>query len=173
MSSGFKLGFFSFFLVFFAFISSSCFVVITNGASSVEMVADAEQSLTEAFNIVFDAEEADANVSGLLSKLDQCGVYLTDAHAFLLLSDSDNAAQSATFCIELSTEVFDEAVFLRERAEKIKNDEHSITVISSVMGIIIVILSGRFFWKLVKRRYYTEVMLKKPEVNYYESKEHS
>jgi len=52
-------------------------------------IAEAEEILVSAYGAVLEAEEAGANVSGLLGRLNLGGEYLAEAYAYVRLGDSE------------------------------------------------------------------------------------
>ena len=127
-------------------------------------VADAEEALVSAYGAVLDAEEAGANVSGLLGRLSVGGEYLAEAYAYLSLENSESAGRLAGFCVEVADNVEAESVVLREEAERIERADVLMRVFVSAVGVVIVVVGGFVLWKLFKRRYHERILNSMPEV---------
>jgi hypothetical protein len=133
-------------------------VSATNGDVVPLDVVEAEEALGLAYDAVLEAEEAGANVSGLLDRLSVGGEYLAEAYAYVRLEDSESAGRLAGLCVEAVDGVEGEAVFLRERADILTR------VFGSVVGVVVVVVCGFVLWWLFKRHYYKKILELEPEV---------
>jgi hypothetical protein len=128
-------------------------------------VAEAEEALALAYDVVLEAEEAGANVSSLLDKLTVGGGFLAEAYAHIRLGDYERAGRLADFCVEVVDVVEEEAVLLKDEAERMKREDLLVRVFGSAVGIVIVVVIGFVLWQVFKRRYHQKVLQSKPEVN--------
>ncbi len=141
MSSPFKLLVISVLLlfllpVFIPWVSASSEDVATLS------ITQAEETLASAFEAVLDAEEAGANVSGLLGRLNFGGEYLAEAHVWYRLGVFENASRFADLCFEVVGDVGGEAVGLRDEAERLGEADFVVKMFGSVGGVIVVVFFG-------------------------------
>jgi hypothetical protein len=127
-------------------------------------VAEAKEALVSAYNAVLEAEEAGANVSGLLGRLNVGGEYLAEAYAYIRLGDFESAGRFAGLCVEEVEGVRSEAGGLREEAHGWWTLDVIVKVIWSVVGVVVVVVGGFVVWRIFKRRYHGKVLGMRPEV---------
>jgi len=154
---------FSFFL-FFLFTFSVPWVSASNGNVVPLEVAEAEKALVLAYDAVLEAEEAGANVSGLLARLNLGGEYLAEAYVWVRLGDSESAARFAGLCVEVVGDIRGEAVGLKEEAHGWWVLDVSVRLIWSVFGMIVIVVVGYVVWHVFRRRYLERVLGSRPEV---------
>lgn len=128
-------------------------------------VADAEEALVSAYGAVLDAEEAGANVSGLLGRLSVGGEYLAEAYDYVRLGDSENAGRLAGLCVEAVDDLEGEAALMREDAARLERADLLAMVFGSAVGVVVVVVSGVLLWTIFKRRYHEKILKLRPEVN--------
>jgi hypothetical protein len=137
-------------------------------ASSGDMipleVAEAEEALVLAYDAVLEAEEAGANVSGLLGRLNVGGEYLAEAYVWVRLGDSEKASRFAGLCVEVVGDMRGEAVGLREEAHGWWVLDVIVRLIWSVFGLIVIVVVAFVVWRVFRRRYLKRVLGLKPEV---------
>jgi hypothetical protein len=151
--------------LFSLFSVSVPWVSATDGDVVPLEVAEAEEALVSAYEVVLEAKEAGANVSGLLDKLNVGSEYLAEAYAYVRLGDFESAGRFVGLCVEVVDDVGDEAVLLRDEAVRLEKEDFSVRVLGSAVGVIIVVVGGFVIWELFKRRYYEKVLGLKPEVS--------
>lgn len=127
-------------------------------------LTEAERAFTSAYEAVFEAEQAGANVSGLFGRLNIAGEYLSEAYVWYHSGDSENASRFAGLCYDVVGDVKDEAVELRNEAKRLEETEFVETLFGSVVGIIVVAVSGYVVWRVFKRRYRKQFLGLRPEV---------
>jgi ribosomal protein L19 len=143
--------------VFLFSLVSVPWVSATNGGVVSLEVAEAEEALVSAYGVVLEAEEAGADVSGLLDKLNVGDEYLAEANAYVRLGNSESAGHFAGLCVEAVGDVGDEAVLLRDEAMKLGEADFIVTMIGSVVGVVVVVVAGFVVWRVFKRRYHKRV----------------
>jgi len=163
MSSPFKLLVISVLLlfllpVFIPWVSASSEDVATLS------ITQAEETLASAFEAVLDAEMAGANVSGLFGRLNIAGEYLSEAYVWYRSGDSENASRFAGLCYDVVEDLKSEAVELRDETKRLGDAEFVVTIFGSVVGMIVVVVSGYVVWRVFKRRYRRQVLGLRPEV---------
>jgi hypothetical protein len=144
-------------------------VTATNGDAVPSEVAEAEEALVSAYDVVLEAEEAGANVSGLLDRLSVGGEYLAEAYNYVRLGDSENAGRLAGLCVEAVDDLEGEAALMREEAARLERADLLARVFGSAVGVVVVVVSGVLLWALFKRRYNEKILKLRPEVNDVES----
>jgi len=127
-------------------------------------LADAEEALGSAYGAVLDAEEAGANVSGLLDRLNLGGEYLAEAYVWYRLGASENASRFAGLCREVVGDVRGEAVGLKSEAHGWWVLDVLVRIIWSVGGVIVVVVVGFVVWRVFRKRYLKRVLGSRPEV---------
>ena len=127
-------------------------------------LADAEEVLGSAYGAVLEAEEAGANVSGLLGRLSVGGGYLAEAYVWYRLGVSENASRFAGLCSEVVGDVRSEAVGLKSEAHGLWELDFLVRMIWSVGGVIVVVFLGFVVWRVFRRRYLRRVLGLRPEV---------
>lgn len=121
-------------------------------------VAEAEEALVSAYEIVLEAEEVGANVSGLLDKLNVGGEYLAEAYVWVRLDDSENTSRFAALCYDVAKDVQSDAVELRDDAKDTPQNDFVAVMFRSVMGVILVVGLCFVGWLVFKWRYHKKVV---------------
>ena len=129
------------------------------GASSEDTatlaITQAEETFASAYEAVLEAEQAGANVSELLDRLNIAAEHLAEARMLYRLGDFDGAVNSA----DLSKPEMD----VKTEAEQLKIDAQTfwdtnlldrITV--PIAGVTVVILATFIAWQIFKRHYFRE-----------------
>jgi len=127
-------------------------------------LTNAESTLVSAYQKVLEAEEAGANVSGLLVRLNEAGGFLARARMAYTLGDFDEAVRFASSSGDVAVEVQNSAVGLRDLALGDGVQRLWFTLVGSVVGVVLVVLGCFWVWRVFKRRYYRRVLGMKPEV---------
>jgi len=128
-------------------------------------IAEAEEVLGSAYGAVLEAEEAGANVSGLFVRLDVGGEYLAEAYVWYRLGVYESASRFAGLCRDVVGDVRSEAFELRDEAERLGEADFVVNMIGSVVGVIVVVVSGFVVWRVFRRRYRKRVLGLRPEVS--------
>jgi hypothetical protein len=136
---------------------------ISHGTDEASKIDEADNDLKQAFEAVLAAENAGANVSGLMARLNQAGVLLAQAEMAYRDASSAEAADKASQCLIALQGVSDEASALRDSAlansQQVFRQSITISSISAVVFLLMLVLVWRWF-----SRYYMRKLLKmKPE----------
>ena len=153
-------------LVLSAFTSPP-FVLRAHASSQVvaaPAISQAEEVLVSAYEAVLEAEQAGTNVSGLLTRLNEAGDLLAQAHVLYRLEDFDGAARFSDPCREIGEEVRDEALGLRDQAVLEADQRFRWTMIGSILGVAIIVGVSFLGWRTFKLRYHRRILEMKPEV---------
>jgi hypothetical protein len=138
------------------------FAVDDVGASAA--IGQAEHDLDSAYVVVAEAEGAGADVSTLLNKLSNGGDFLSEAYAAFKTGDYVNASASAEKCISAVNGVADDAARLKTDAETARTNGFLFAVVGSSVGLVLLVVFGFLGWKLLKLRYFKQVMGMKPQL---------
>ena len=125
-------------------------------ATAIQAINQSEDVFASAYETVLETEQAGANVSVLLDRLNIAGENLAEAQMLLRLGNFDAAVHSA----ELSSDQID-GTFMNT-AEKLKNEaqefesEHwFVNVITSIVALIAAISGTSIAWIIFKRRHFS------------------
>ena len=158
--------FMSFLKLFFVLLILSVFAVsiFVSGGFAVDgedvaasAVDRAEVAVVLAYEAVLEAEEAGANVSGLLDRLNVAGGHLAEARMLYGLGDFDGAVDSADDSSRIGEEVRDEAEELKIEAYGSWVGSLWIRITGSIVGVVVVILGTFMAWGIFRRRYFRQV----------------
>ncbi len=144
---------------FFAFEVSA-----SSEDAAASAVGQAEEVLASAYEAVLGAEQARAEVTGLLASLNEAGELLAKAQVAFKLGDFDEAAVSAGLCSEICEGVRVEADELRGEAYGSRVMDSWSTMTGSLVGVVAVVFGSFWGWRVFKRRYVRRVSKMKPEV---------
>jgi len=154
----------------FSLVSVSVpWVSAANGDLAPLEVAEAEEALASAYEAVLQADEAGADVSGLLDKLNVGSEYLVEAYIWVPLGDSENISHFAGLCYDIALDVHSDAVEAIDEARNSEMNEFVLVMLGSVAGVILVVVLCSVGWHIFKKRYYKKVLGLKPEVVFGES----
>jgi len=164
---------FSLALLMFLVLASQIFVFETFAEVSENVAAsgltDAESVVVSAYQVVLKAEQAGANVSGLLVRLNEAEGFLTRARMAYELGDFEKAASFANSSRNIGVEVENAAVELKDSALSEGAQRMWFMMTGSIVGVVGVFLGSFWVWTVFKRRYYRRVLMLKPEVGSDES----
>jgi len=159
---------FSCILMIFLFAISSFFLIATaKGISENEATLasnDADGTVVSAYLATLKAEEAGANVSGLLIQLDEAGGFLARAHMAYRSGNFDETIHFANLSKNIGEEVQNAADRLEILALSEGHQRLLFTMIGSIACVILTVLGSFWGWRIFKRRYFKRVLKMKPEV---------
>lgn len=153
-------------LILSAFVSP-IFILKAHASSedlAVSAISQAEEALASAYEAVLEAEQAGANVSSLLARLNDAGRLLAKAQVAYRLADVDEATHSANLCYEISKGVRSDANEPRIGAYETRVMGFWLTMTGSLVGVVAVVFGSFLGWRAFKRRYYRRMLRTKPEV---------
>jgi len=164
---------FSFVLMTLLVFASQSYISVTiaqvSESEATLALTSAEGAVSSAYQAVLRAEEAGANVSGLLVQLNDAGELLAKAKVAYRLEDFDEAAHSASLCSKISENVKNETDELHVETYGSKITGFWLTSTGSLVGAVAVGLGSFWGWRFFKKRYYERVLEMKPEVSSNES----
>ena len=149
------------------FVSAALAEVSKDEAASA--LANADGVVVSAYQVVLKAEEAGANVSSLLIRLNEAGENLVHARVAYSLGNFDETTRFADLSRDIGEEVRNEANKLKGLAWAEDVQRLWFMMASSVIGVIAVAFGSFLAWRVFKRRYYRQVLGMRPEVGADES----
>lgn len=158
-------------LLLFAF--SSFFLLGALAAETEETalsaIGSAESVMESAFEVVLEAEEAGADVSGLLEELNDGAEALSKAHMFYRVGRYDDAVYFADLCYGLVDGIETRVDELQSAAVTQRRYDLYLTSLSSVVAVGFVCGVGFFGWRFFRERCRRKILEMKPEVGSDES----
>jgi len=157
-------------VVLFCLISFLLPVGSTTSESTIALkLAEIEDVMDLAYASTLEAEQAGANVSGLLARLNLGCEYLAEANVWYRLEDYENASHSLDLCLDVIEDVNEKASVLRDEGRSRGENDFVVTIFASIGGVIAIVLVGFVVWRIFRRHYMERVLRLKPEVNVDES----
>lgn len=127
-------------------------------------LVEADTAVKEAFSAVSKAEDAGANITSLLSRLNDGETLLAQAEMAYRVGDVTNAIDNAADAYAIASEVEDSAISARFTATvNAQNAFWSTTAILTVAGAAFVLFMF-FVWIRFKKSYIERLRNSKPEV---------
>ena len=140
------------------------FTVVSNVSVLGVKTADVEDTIVEAYGAVLEAEEAGADVSALLDRLDMAGEYWALARMSLRTGNMEGAAGNATLSVEALDELVEDAGVLRDKAIMESGERSWMAIGGSIGGVAAVVCGGWLSWNWFKKRYNERALKMRPEV---------
>ncbi len=140
------------------------FTVVSSVSVLGIKAADVEDTIVEAYGAVLEAEEAGADVSALLERLDVAGEYLVLARMSLRTGNMEGAAGNASLSVVALDGLVEDAGVLREEAVRESGERSWMAIGGSVGGVAAVVCGGWLSWSWFKKRYYKQALEMRPEV---------
>ncbi len=140
-------------LVLFVFVSGvsmRCFGAGIGDAFSA--ISDAEGKVVACYKAVSDAQGAGANVSDLLSVLNDAGWFLSRAKLAYNQSDFDSAVVYANNCSLKLNGFLEQAESLKLDAERAGYLDFMVNIVGSGVGAMGVVVGGFSVWVFLKKR---------------------
>ena len=132
------------------------FFVFRVGASSGDVAASAisqaEEVVASAYEAVLEAEQAGADVSGLLVRLNEGGEYLAGARMSFRLEDFNETVRFADLSRAVGEDVEKDAYVLKDLARSESVQRIWFTATGSVIGIMLVVSGSFWLWIFLKKR---------------------
>jgi hypothetical protein len=139
-----------------------CFAVGEVDASIA--INQAEQNLKLAYVEVAESENAGANISLLLNKLEVAASYISESDSAFRIGDYANAFSLASECSISVQGVVGDAERLKINAEISHNASFLLTAVGSGIGIGLILFFGFLGWRFFKKWYLKRVLKMKPSV---------
>jgi hypothetical protein len=157
-------------IIFFVLLAlGSCLCSSHNVLAQTQQTASkleaANIAVEQAFNAVLDAEKAGANVTSLVTQLNNAANILAQAENSNKTGDSNTAAARADSLLPIAQQITTAAQNAKQTALTSSQNTLWFTIVFTVVGSIMVVLVLFLVWLLFKRRYTTNLSQAKPEVN--------
>lgn len=133
-------------------------------AVAEESMSEAESVVVSAYRAVLEAEKVGANVTILLSQLNDAVSYLSKAYMSYRMGNLEDASHSANLCVDVGKEIEMEALGLRDEAEKESSRSLVNVLILSGIGVFSVLCVSAAGWGIFKKLYFKRILKLKPEV---------
>ena len=168
MQNNTKLCFISATVLLFVLFSMLIFPVFAAGnqEDAASSLSEAELSMGQAYAAVLDAESADADVSGLLVRLNDAAKWLSWAHMSFGVGDFDEAFGYAESTSDLGYEIVDEAKLLEVEAANARVYSSWVFLAISVVGVSVVVVGSVVGYRFFKRYYYDRLAKMRPKVDF-------
>jgi hypothetical protein len=153
-------------IIVFAHLGSQQINVIAGGEEVSSAIGKAEDASKLAFIAVLEAEEAGADVSHLIFKLNMACADLAEAENAYRAGNFREASIKAERCSALLNGLISEASKLRNAALVEAKSTFLSTLIFSVAGTTIFLVLLTLIWSLFKRYYIGKLLKAKPEAAY-------
>ena len=147
----FKIAVCCVFLVTFAVLFVSPAFCYSEDEARVAVEA-AESKILSCYNATFEAEQAGANVSGLLQVLNGAGWLLSEAKLAYNNEDFDLAYECAVNCSQKLEGIAIQANSLKIEAEQAGYMDFLVNYVSSAVASVVVVVGGYAAWVYFKRR---------------------
>ena len=149
--------------VVFSFVAGG---VLAQGGREVaaSAVSEAERSVALGFEAVLSAEEAGANVTGLVVRLNEAAGLFSDAQRAFDAGDYENATSLAELSVAAGGLVWDDAERLEVEAVDAASARMWLFLVASSVAVPLVLLVGFFGYRFFKRWYYGRLLRMKPRV---------
>lgn len=147
---------FSFIFMVLLVSTSLCFVNVSFAKVSEEeaasVLAEAERTLTSAYQAVLKAEESGANGTALLVQLNDAGELLARARMAYRSGNFNEVSVLVNSCKTIGLEVESAAVELKDSAISEGLQRMILTMTASVAGIAVIAVGSFWTWYLLRKR---------------------
>lgn len=127
-------------------------------------IGEADNAVRQAFKAVLEAEDAGANVSGLLDRLDEAGRFLADAEMAYRGGNASEAFAEAGSSFSMAEDVKGEAAGLKASAQASAANVFRWDLAFSSVGSAAFLVVLFFVWRRFKRGHVRRMLGMKPEV---------
>ena len=139
------------------------FAQTTAAAANLELQA-ANSAVDAAFTSISAAENAGANITGLITQLNSAAATLAQAENANRTGDYNSAAAEADSVIPIAQQVTSSAVSSLQTANVSSQNALRDTIAFTVIGITVFVVALFAVWRWVKARYIKSLSEAKPEV---------
>jgi CHASE3 domain sensor protein len=150
------------------FVVSACFFsfrfVVAQANQTESKLQAATTAVNQAFTSVLAAEKAGANVSGLLSQLNDANSLLAQAENANTSGDDNTAVNDANAALPIAQQVTRSAQTAKENALASSQNAFWSTIAITIVTAVVFVLALFLVWRWFKRRYIEGLSKAKPEV---------
>jgi predicted PurR-regulated permease PerM len=124
-----------------------------NENADSSLMQQAEEVVSSAYVMVLNAENAGANVTNPLMKLNEAASYLSTARNLLRNEDPDGVAELIFSSIEIAVNAKNEANNLKASALANRDFANKISILISSVVVSIFLVFMFYLWQIFKRSY--------------------
>jgi len=131
------------------------FISVVDAASGNEAasaISQAEEVVVSAYEAVLEAEQAGADVSGLLFWLNEAGEYLAASRMFLRLEDFSESVRLSDLGEAIGKDVERDAHVLKDLALGESVQRMLFTAVGSLIGVVLVVVGSFWLWNFLRKR---------------------
>ena len=159
-----KMLFFASFVCLFLLLSLTTVCMATSENEAAAKVSEAENAVNSTYEAVQGAEKAGANVTGLLSVLNETVGLLSEAEIAYKNGDLDGAVGKADQCVTVANGILNDALTLKSSASENAQMIFWSTLVYSSLGAGAFAIGLVLVWGWFSRRYIKKMLEMKPEV---------
>jgi hypothetical protein len=137
----------------FFIVRSVTFSYASSASDASSAIAQAQQRIEVCYSVAADAAKAGANVTGLLSDLDDAGQLLSNASLAFHNGDYDSAYSFAVQSNSTLVGFEASAASLKSTAVQQGRLVFWVDIVGSTVGTFVVIFGGVLLWFYLKRRF--------------------
>ncbi|MCW4030154.1 MAG: hypothetical protein NWE92_10975 [Candidatus Bathyarchaeota archaeon] len=131
-------------------------------SQATESLSAADSAISHAYQALSDAESAGANVSTITLQLNTAATYLAEAQNAYRTGDFEVSITKSNDALAIVNQVEEEALALKSSATAANATNAQLSVIYSVAGIAIFLVSLFIIWRNVKRRHINKILRLRP-----------
>ena len=149
-------------IIFVIAVVSSSYVSFAKASNETESLNAANSSINQAFANVLAAEEAGANVTEPLAKLNDAGSLLAQADNSYHAGNLANVISDANKARSIANQVNTEAISIRDDTITRSQNSLLLTLLFSLWGALIFVVVVLLVWRRFKRHYMEKMLNLKP-----------
>lgn len=123
------------------------------GQADAAAISSARNTILNCYSAVKEAETAGANITLLVSTLNEAGSLLSQAELAYATGDFNVAFNLASQSQNTLANLIGEANTLRDIATRQQNQDFLITVVGSIIGTFVVMFASFVVWRFLKKKY--------------------
>ncbi len=152
--------------IIIAMVLVFAFIADVNSQTDVasQKLSYAETAINQAFLAVYDAEQSGANVSSLITQLNDAQLLLADSKNAYRAGDENSALDNVELIVQASYEVKANAQLAKQTAISSAESAFTTNMILSIAGIFVLFAGLFIVWRFIKGRYLSDMCNSKPEV---------
>lgn len=129
---------------------------------ATESLSAADSAISHAYQALSDAESAGANVSTITPQLNTAATYLAEAQNAYRTGDFEVSVTKSNDALAIANQVEEEASALKISATTANATNAQLTVIYTIAGIAIFLVTLFIIWRNVKRRHINKILRLRP-----------
>ncbi len=131
----------------------SCVYVKAQSNAASSTISVAKSRLITCFEETKTAESAGGNISSLIDTLNNAGLLISNAEAAFANGDFSSAERLALTGQNLLNNFESKADLTKVAGQQAVDNDFFTSYVGSLIGILLVIISGLVIWQLLKRHY--------------------